>query len=153
MTGLLKGAVDSRSHRAGAPALPLLVETRFGVPVAGPATLHRAGVSALLDAYADRRVTVVAAPTGFGKTTAIAAWVRSRPEPSAWLTLEVADAVDEPDQRRLVAHVHGQRRRRAVEPDVAGRERARQAIAHGAGDGQVVAHPGATIEGCHMTAQ
>src|SRR6187402_1732383 len=97
------------SRRVGAPALPLLVETRFGVPTAGPATLARTGISELLDAYADRRVTLIAAPTGFGKTTALAAWVRARPGPSAWLTLEVADD----DQVRFTTYLVSAIRRAA----------------------------------------
>src|SRR5688572_13321575 len=82
---------DHRSRLIGAPALPLLVETRFGVPSPGPATVRRERVSALLDAHAGRRVTILAAPTGFGKTTALAAWVRQRAGPTAWLTLEAVD--------------------------------------------------------------
>jgi LuxR family maltose regulon positive regulatory protein len=82
---------DHRSRLIGAPALPLLVETRFGVPSPGPATVRRERVSALLDAHAGRRVTILAAPTGFGKTTALAAWVGQRAGPTAWLTLEAVD--------------------------------------------------------------
>ena len=102
------------SRRVGAPALPLLVETRFGVPMAGPATLARTGISELLDAYADRRVTLIAAPTGFGKTTALAAWVRARPGPTAWLTLELADD----DQVRFTTYLVSAIRRAA--PTVGG---------------------------------
>jgi LuxR family transcriptional regulator, maltose regulon positive regulatory protein len=41
-------------------------------------------------------VTIVSAPSGYGKTTAVASWARRRGEPVAWLSLGSADA--EPGQ-------------------------------------------------------
>jgi LuxR family transcriptional regulator, maltose regulon positive regulatory protein len=41
------------------------------------------------------RVTLVSAPAGYGKTTALAAWARARTAPVAWLALDEHDA--EPD--------------------------------------------------------
>jgi LuxR family maltose regulon positive regulatory protein len=90
-TTLPRESVARSSRQVGAPALPLLVETRFGVPQSGSSHVRRAHVAALLDRAADRRLTLVAAPTGFGKTTAVADWVRTRPGAAAWLTLEAAD--------------------------------------------------------------
>ncbi len=40
----------------------------------------------------NRQLTLVSAPAGFGKTSSIAEWIKSRPEiPVAWLSLEEAD--------------------------------------------------------------
>ncbi len=83
-----KGSLDRRPR---APALPLLVETRFSPPNPGPATLDRPRVLSLLDQYAERRVTLIAAPTGFGKTTALVLWLRTRGHVYGWLSLEAAD--------------------------------------------------------------
>ncbi len=97
-----------------APALPLLVETRFHVPVPGPAVVERPTVLASLDRYADRRVTLIAAPTGFGKTTTLALWLRSRRRRYAWLSLESA----ENDPVRFATYVVSAIRRAL--PDVGG---------------------------------
>ena len=78
------------------PALPFLVEARFRVPIAGPGFLDRAAVHRALDQAAGHGLILVAAPTGFGKTTAVATWLRQRPEPIAWLSLESTE--DRPDR-------------------------------------------------------
>lgn len=85
----------------GAPALPLLVETHFQLPVPGPSVLDRATVWALLDAYRDRKVTLIAAPTGFGKTTALATWLRRGGQRYSWLSLD--SAVDQ--ERRFATYL------------------------------------------------
>ena len=72
-------------------SVPLLVETRFQPPRPSPQDVWRPAVARLLDQATTHRVTIVAAPTGYGKTTAIASWMRSRPEPIGWLSLESAD--------------------------------------------------------------
>jgi LuxR family maltose regulon positive regulatory protein len=77
--------------RVETPALPLLVETRFHPPQPSPAEIWRPAVARLLDGAAAHRVTLVAAPTGYGKTTTLATWLRTRPEPVAWLALESSD--------------------------------------------------------------
>ena len=45
----------------------------------------------LLDHGLIRKLTLVSAPTGFGKTTLVSTWVASRKVPSAWVTLDVND--------------------------------------------------------------
>ncbi|WP_139316099.1 LuxR C-terminal-related transcriptional regulator [Cellulosimicrobium sp. CUA-896] len=57
----------------------------------GP-TVARPGVEALLAGSASRRLTLVSAGPGWGKTTAVARWARSSAGPrTAWLTLEPSD--------------------------------------------------------------
>ena len=48
---------------------PVLLETKLHVPTPSPAFVPRPHLLALLDAGADRQLTLVQAPTGFGKTT------------------------------------------------------------------------------------
>lgn len=56
-------------------------------PQPKPGVARRPRVDALLDsAVASHAVTVVLAPPGYGKTTALAAWVEARSCPTAWLT-------------------------------------------------------------------
>lgn len=54
-----------------------------------------------LDEQTERPLTVVCAPAGYGKTTALATWLARRKRPFAWVSLDTADD----DPRRLVAHL------------------------------------------------
>ena len=62
------------------------------VPIPPANSVSRPGVDRLLDRAADRRVTVVSAGPGWGKTTAVARWRSSGLVPGdpaiAWLTME-----------------------------------------------------------------
>src|SRR5690349_5621253 len=53
----------------------------------GGVIVPRPRLFALLDDGARRRVTVVRAGPGWGKTTLVASWVGSRPGAYAWLSL------------------------------------------------------------------
>ncbi|WP_164743582.1 LuxR C-terminal-related transcriptional regulator [Microbacterium sulfonylureivorans] len=67
--------------------------TRFRPPETQRGALARPRLTALLDdAVASERITVVSAPSGYGKTSAVSMWAASRPEPVAWLSLSVYDA-------------------------------------------------------------
>jgi len=46
---------------------------------------------ARLDEGLTRKVSLISAPTGFGKTTLVRAWIASREVPSAWVTLDDHD--------------------------------------------------------------
>lgn len=63
--------------------------------VARPRLLER------LDEGAGGRVTLLAAPAGFGKTTVVSAWITERGHAAAWLSLDAADN----DLARFLAHV------------------------------------------------
>jgi len=52
-----------------------------------PALLHRLDEGLRLG----RRITVVTAPAGYGKTTLITSWLATRAEPFAWLSLDAGD--------------------------------------------------------------
>lgn len=56
-------------------------------------TVRRPAVDKLLDGDGDRRLTVVAAGAGWGKTTAVATWAAAQAGPVAWLSLEPRDTV------------------------------------------------------------
>ncbi len=51
----------------------------------------RASLLARLDAGSVRPLTLIAAPAGFGKTTLVGAWVATRREPIAWVSLDADD--------------------------------------------------------------
>ncbi len=64
---------------------------RVDAPVPAPGTLGRDRVDALLEAATERPLTVLQAPTGYGKTTAVADWLTRRRRPAAWLSLDAHD--------------------------------------------------------------
>ena len=55
------------------------------------AVVHRERLLARLDAGLTRKLSLVTAPTGFGKTTLARMWIESRDFPSAWVTLDEHD--------------------------------------------------------------
>ena len=59
----------------------------------------------LESAVARATVTLVSAPAGYGKTTAVAAWAERRPSPIVWLALDEHDAAPHAFMRLLVAGV------------------------------------------------
>lgn len=65
---------------------------RLSVPAARTGEVARPRLSDRLDAGLTRRLSVVAAPAGSGKSTVLAAWARRLDPPVAWLALEAADS-------------------------------------------------------------
>ncbi len=77
-------------------AVDQLLATKFFVPVASQPLVARTRLTALLNEGLHRRLTLVCAPTGFGKSTLLAEWVRSLPPPPdgpfvAWVSLDEDD--------------------------------------------------------------
>ena len=71
-----------------------LLAMKLHVPPAPPSFVHRERLLALLDAGVERKLTVVCAPAGYGKTTLLADWVTSSLSarcPVAWLSLDAED--------------------------------------------------------------
>ncbi len=79
----------------------LFLQSRLSVPAGRPETVERPRVEAALDEILRHPVTLVAAPTGFGKTTLISAWARRQALPLAWVSLD--DEIVDP--QRFWAHV------------------------------------------------
>jgi LuxR family maltose regulon positive regulatory protein len=70
-------------------------------PHVGPSRVHRPRLTAMLDTGVRRRVTLVSAGPGWGKTTLVSAWAAARRTPVAWLTLDGYDN----DPRVFAGHV------------------------------------------------
>jgi LuxR family maltose regulon positive regulatory protein len=73
-----------------------LLRTKFAVPPVRSGFLQRPRLTGLLSAGLDRKLTLVSAPAGFGKTTLLGEWVqggeRSAPCPyAAWVSLDKGD--------------------------------------------------------------
>ena len=76
-------------------ALSPVVWSRHQPPVRQPATLERPALVRILDDVVDQHpVTVVTAPSGFGKTTTVSAWAESSPRLVAWLSIGPLEAAE-----------------------------------------------------------
>ena len=78
-----------------------LLQTKLHIPPVRPELVRRPRLIQRLNAGLDRRLTLVCAPAGFGKTTLVSEWVRNAGRPVAWLSLDVGDN----DFARLVTHL------------------------------------------------
>lgn len=78
--------------RRGNEAITLRFQQKLVVPTSARPLIERPNVLAQLDrAIRSKRVVALAAPAGWGKTTALAQWVAQRTLPAAWYTLDSAD--------------------------------------------------------------
>ncbi|HEU5347925.1 MAG TPA: LuxR family transcriptional regulator, partial [Ktedonobacterales bacterium] len=84
-----------RRGRLAADDAPLLA-TRMLMPRTPAWVVNRIHVWHRLQRGMERPLTLVTAPPGFGKTTALAAWARQVETPVAWVSLDVSD--NEPSQ-------------------------------------------------------
>ncbi len=85
-----------------------VLATKLFVPARRSQLVARARLTEQLDAVfdSDRRLTLISAPAGFGKTTLVSDWIdhttRGRPETRvAWLSLDAGDN----DPARLLTHL------------------------------------------------
>jgi LuxR family maltose regulon positive regulatory protein len=84
--------VRERSLR-GTHGDPLLM-TKLSVPFVRPSLVARPGLSEKLDEGLERKLTLLSAPAGFGKTTLLSAWIGELSDdgrPIAWLSLDPGD--------------------------------------------------------------
>ena len=94
----------------------ILVATKLHPPAVREQSIRRERLLERLRSGSDRRLTLVACPAGFGKTTLLAAWrdAEAARKPVAWLTL------DEGDNDPVVLWSHAIGALRQASPAVAG---------------------------------
>jgi LuxR family maltose regulon positive regulatory protein len=68
-----------------------LLRTKLYVPAPGPNVVARPRLIERLHAGLQRKLTLIAAPAGFGKSTLVSEWVATGQRPTAWLSLDAAD--------------------------------------------------------------
>ena len=71
-----------------------LLETKLYVPKWRPGLVSRPRLIERLDQGIERKLTLVSAPAGFGKTTVLAEWLAATPaseRPGAWVSLDQSD--------------------------------------------------------------
>jgi LuxR family maltose regulon positive regulatory protein len=69
-----------------------IVRTKLHRPPVAADTIRRARLHAIMDRAAELPLTLVSAPAGYGKSTLVCHWAKSRDEPCAWLSLDVEDS-------------------------------------------------------------
>jgi ATP/maltotriose-dependent transcriptional regulator MalT len=87
-----RARTDERRRRSGgAGALPPLATAKLAVPSVRHGLVDRPRVRRALDAGRATSLMLVAAPAGYGKTTAVRAWCASLDAAVAWVTLDTGD--------------------------------------------------------------
>jgi LuxR family maltose regulon positive regulatory protein len=80
-----------------------LLTTKFYVPPLRPGFVSRPRLIELVQAGLARKLTLVSAPAGFGKTTLINEWISASQRPVAWISLDQGDN----DPVRFLAYLVG----------------------------------------------
>lgn len=70
----------------------ILLRTKFLVPRPRPDFLPRPRLLEWLESNADKRLTLLSAPAGYGKTTLLAHFIEAASLPYAWFTLDTQDS-------------------------------------------------------------
>lgn len=78
-----------------------VVATKLFVPPARPNMVVRPRLLARLDEGIQRKLTLISAPAGFGKTTLVSTWIATAERPAAWLSLDEEDN----DPIRFLGHL------------------------------------------------
>jgi len=68
-----------------------LLHTKLMAPRLHAGVIERRDLLVRLDSGLSKKLTVVSAPTGFGKTTLVSMWIADRKISSAWVTLDEND--------------------------------------------------------------
>ena len=68
-----------------------LLATKLYIPPSRPTVVLRSRLTKRLDRDLHRKLTLVSAPAGFGKTTLVSEWVAACKRPVAWLSLDEAE--------------------------------------------------------------
>ncbi len=69
-----------------------LLATKVYIPRPRPNAVARSHLIVRLNAGLHRKLTLIAAPAGFGKTTLVSAWLAACERPAAWLSLDEGDS-------------------------------------------------------------
>jgi len=78
-----------------------ILRTKLAVPAPSPGWVARPRLLELIQRGSDRPLILVSAPAGYGKTTLLAQWARTRRRPLPWVTLDRRDA----DPYRFLRHL------------------------------------------------
>ncbi|TVR68888.1 MAG: LuxR family transcriptional regulator [Sphaerobacteraceae bacterium] len=69
-----------------------ILTTKLYVPLPQPGVVHRPHLTARLNEGLHRKLTLISAPAGFGKTTTVREWISGCDRDGAWLSLDEGDS-------------------------------------------------------------
>ena len=74
-------------------ALPIshMLLTKLHIPPAGNNIVHRSGLFEKLNSGLSKKLILVSAPAGYGKTTLLSDWINQNKIPATWLSLDNGD--------------------------------------------------------------
>src|SRR5262245_17796744 len=73
------------------PMSPPILATKLYIPSPRPKVVYRPRLIERLNEGLHRKLTLISAPAGFGKTTLVSEWVAGCERPVAWLSLDEGD--------------------------------------------------------------
>ncbi|PIE43061.1 MAG: helix-turn-helix transcriptional regulator [Gammaproteobacteria bacterium] len=91
----------------------MLLQTKFFAPASNPKTIQRHRLFGLITPDSGKKLSLVIAPAGYGKTTLVSQWLHSTDVTFAWLSLDVSDN----DTRRFWQYAIGAFQR--IDPAIA----------------------------------
>jgi LuxR family maltose regulon positive regulatory protein len=84
----------------------LLLQTKLHKPPVSPQLIRRTRLEKRLDQGLDRKLILVSAPAGYGKTTLVVQWLDACDSTAAWLSLQKGDGDLVTFLRYLIAAIH-----------------------------------------------
>src|SRR5690348_16853839 len=78
-----------------------ILATKLYIPHPPPTVVSRPRLMERMNEGLQRKLTLIAAPAGFGKTTVVSTWVADCGRPVAWLSLDPGDS----DPTRFLAYL------------------------------------------------
>src|SRR5438094_10550654 len=78
-----------------------ILATKLYIPPPGPHVVQRPHLIARLNEGLHRKLILISAPAGFGKTTLVSEWLAGCERPAAWLSLDEGDS----DPARFLTYV------------------------------------------------
>src|SRR5215217_5227555 len=69
-----------------------VLATKLYIPPPRQNVVHRSRLTERLNEGLHRKLTLISAPAGFGKTTLVSEWVAGCTRPTAWLSLDEGDS-------------------------------------------------------------
>jgi LuxR family maltose regulon positive regulatory protein len=79
----------------------MLLSTKLNIPPPRPDLVPRQRLVERLNEAISRKLLLISAPAGFGKTTLLSSWVKESRLPAAWLSLDA----DDNDPTRFIAYI------------------------------------------------
>src|SRR5512133_4391716 len=80
------------STARGSARAPELVATKLGIPPVRADLVPRERLVQALSRFGSRKLALVSAPAGFGKTTLVATWAQQSGIPVGWVSLDAGDS-------------------------------------------------------------